>query len=250
MALMTKPNIAVLIVAYNAQDTLEAVLDRIPESFIPEISTVLVCDDASTDATTAVVTNYMSRSRLPITVITHPINRGYGGNQKFGYSWAIAHGIDVVILLHGDGQYAPEELQRMAAPIVDGTADVVFGSRMMNRSRARIGGMPLYKYAGNIFLTTVQNRLVGANLSEWHSGYRAYRVSALASVNLDGNSDEFDFDTQIILQMIATGQRIKEIEIPTFYGKEISHVNSVRYGLQILGHTIRFRLTRRHEETR
>lgn len=242
---MTTPTIAVLVVAYNAQDTLEAVLDRIPAPFIPEISTVLVCDDASTDATTAVVTNYMAQSRLPITVVTHPINRGYGGNQKFGYQWAIEHGIDIVILLHGDGQYAPEELPRMAAPIVEGTADVVFGSRMLNRSQARKGGMPLYKYVGNIFLTTVQNWLVGTKLSEWHSGYRAYRVSALASVGLESNSDEFDFDTQIILQMVATGQRIQEIEIPTFYGDEISHVNSVKYGLQILRHTIRFRLARR-----
>ncbi|MFM8866998.1 MAG: glycosyltransferase family 2 protein [Ilumatobacteraceae bacterium] len=243
---MGKPTIAVLVVAYNAQDTLETVLDRIPESLIPEISTVLVCDDASTDATTAVVTNYMVQSRLPITVVTHPINRGYGGNQKFGYRWAIEHGIDVVILLHGDGQYAPEELPRMAAPIIDGSADVVFGSRMLNRSQAREGGMPLYKYVGNIFLTTVQNWLVGTNLSEWHSGYRAYRVSALASIDLDHNSDEFDFDTQIILQMIASGQRIREIEIPTFYGEEISHVNSVKYGLQILRHTIRYRLAHRH----
>ena len=242
---MKNPTIAVLVVAYNAQDTLETVLDRIPESFIPEISTVLVCDDASTDETTAVVTNYMVQSRLPITVVTHPVNRGYGGNQKFGYRWAIEHGIDVVILLHGDGQYAPEELPRMAAPIVDGSADVVFGSRMLDRSQARKGGMPLYKYVGNIFLTTVQNWLVGTNLSEWHSGYRAYRVSALASVDLDHNSDEFDFDTQIILQVIASGQRIREIEIPTFYGKEISHVNSVKYGLQILRHTILYRLARR-----
>ena len=242
---MKKPTIAVLVVAYNAQDTLETVLDRIPESFIPEISTVLVCDDASTDATTAVVTNYMVQSRLPITVVTHPINRGYGGNQKFGYRWAIEHGIDVVILLHGDGQYAPEELPRMAAPIVDGSADVVFGSRMLDRSQARKGGMPLYKYVGNIFLTTVQNWLVGTNLSEWHSGYRAYRVSALASIDLDHNSDEFDFDTQIILQMTASGQRIREIGIPTFYGEEISHVNSVKDGLQILRHTIRDRLAHR-----
>jgi glycosyltransferase involved in cell wall biosynthesis len=239
-----KPKIAVLVVAYNAQDTLKTVLDRIPESFIPDISTVLVCDDASTDATTAVVNEYMVRSRLPITVITHPINRGYGGNQKFGYQWAIDHNVDIVILLHGDGQYAPEELPRIAAPLADGSADVVFGSRMLNRRNARTGGMPLYKYVGNICLTTVQNWLVGTSLSEWHSGYRAYRVSSLRGVDFQRNSDEFDFDTQIILQMIATRQRITEIEIPTFYGEEISHVNSVKYGLQILGHTLRFRFAR------
>ena len=123
MGLTMKPKIAVLVVAYNAQDTLKAVLDRIPESFIPEISTVLVCDDASTDATTTVVNEYMVRSSLPITVVTHPINRGYGGNQKFGYQWAIDHNVDIVILLHGDGQYAPEELPRIAAPLVTTSAD-------------------------------------------------------------------------------------------------------------------------------
>jgi glycosyltransferase involved in cell wall biosynthesis len=240
-----KPRIAVLVVAYNAEHTLKAVLDRIPESFIPDISTVLVCDDASTDDTTSVVNEYMVRSRLPITVVTHPINRGYGGNQKFGYQWAIDHDVDIVILLHGDGQYAPEELPRMAEPLIDGSADVVFGSRMLNRRQARRGGMPLYKFVGNIFLTTVQNWLVGASLSEWHSGYRAYRVASLRRVDFQRNSDEFDFDTQIILQMISTGQRIREIEIPTFYGEEISHVNSVKYGLQILLHTINFRLARR-----
>lgn len=106
--------------------------------------------------------------------------------------------------------------------------------------------MPLYKYVENIFLTTVQNWLVGPNLSELHSGYRAYRVSALVSINLDHNSDEFDFDAQIILQMIASGQRIKVVEIPTFYGEEISHVKSVKYGLQNMRHTIRYRLAHRH----
>lgn len=244
MGLM-KQRIAVLVVAYNAEFTLKTVLDRIPESFIPNISTVLVCDDASTDRTTAVVNEYMTHSRLPITVVTHPVNHGYGGNQKFGYQWAIDHGVDIVILLHGDGQYAPEELPRMTQPLIDETADVVFGSRMLNRRQARKGGMPLYKYFGNIFLTTLQNRLVGANLSEWHSGYRAYRVSSLRAVDFHQNSDEFDFDTQIILQMISTGQRIKEIEIPTFYGDEISHVNSLKYGAQILWHTIRYRRSRR-----
>ena len=239
------PRIAVLVVAYNAELTLRSVLDRIPESFIPHISSVLVCDDASTDRTTAVVNEYMTLARLPITVVTHPVNHGYGGNQKFGYQWAIDHAIDIVILLHGDGQYAPEELPRMAQPLIDGAADVVFGSRMLNRRKARTGGMPLYKYVGNIFLTTMQNWLVGATLSEWHSGYRAYSVSSLRAVDFHGNSDEFDFDTQIILQMISTGQRIREIEIPTFYGEEISHVNSVKYGLQILMHTIRYRLLRR-----
>jgi glycosyltransferase involved in cell wall biosynthesis len=236
--------IVILVVAYNAEETLKSVLDRIPESFVPSISVVLVCDDASTDGTSDTASEYRSTSKLPISVVTHQSNRGYGGNQKFGYQWAIDNNMDIVILLHGDGQYAPEELPRMAASLVDGSADVVFGSRMLNRQNARKGGMPLYKYVGNICLTATQNWLAGTSLSEWHSGYRAYRVSSLRGIDFQKNSNEFDFDTQIILQMIATEQRIAEIEIPTFYGDEISHVNSVKYGLQILAHTIRFRIAR------
>lgn len=133
----------------------------------------------------------------------------------------------------------------MVAPIVEDRADVVFGSRMMRRSDALRGGMPLYKFVGNTCLTAAQNLLAGVRLTEWHSGYRAYRTSALAGVAFEANSDEFDFDTQIILQMIAAGRRIHEIPIPTFYGDEISRVNSIRYGFQILGHTLRFTRGRR-----
>lgn len=243
------PRIAILVVAYNAEDTLAAVLDRIPADFAPRIASVIVCDDASTDATHDVATRYQRGSRLPLSIVRHPRNLGYGGNQKYGYRWAIDHGMDLVVLLHGDGQYAPEELPRMVAPIVDDRADVVFGSRMMRRFDALRGGMPLYKFVGNTVLTAAQNALAGVRLTEWHSGYRAYRTSALAAVDFAANSDEFDFDSQIILQMIATGRRIHEIPIPTFYGDEISRVNGIRYGLQILGHTLRFAADRRGRRT-
>jgi len=236
------PRIAILVVAYNAEATLQIVLDRIPESFAPQITTVIVCDDASTDSTHDVILKYQQRSGLPIEIVKHPENLGYGGNQKFGYAWAIKHDMDHVVLLHGDGQYAPEFLPQMVAPLLAGTADVVFGSRMMTSGNALNGGMPIYKFVGNKVLTTLQNWLAKVNLSEWHSGYRAYRVSSLANVDLASNSNAFDFDTQIILQMIGTKQRIAEIPIPTCYGDEISRVNGIRYGLQILGHTIRYRL--------
>jgi glycosyltransferase involved in cell wall biosynthesis len=184
---------------------------------------------------------------LPLNIVRHAANLGYGGNQKFGYRWAIDNGVDIVVLLHGDGQYAPEELSRMVQPIVDNNADVVFGSRMIQRSKALKGGMPLYKFVGNIFLTSTQNLLTGVRLSEWHTGYRAYRVSSLRDVSFENNSNYFDFDTQIILQMIGSRQRITEIQIPTFYGDEISRVNTIKYGLQILGHTIRYALKRLHK---
>lgn len=236
--------IAVLVVAYNAQETLEHVLDRIPADFVPQIAAVIICDDASTDLTHEIGLDYQQQSVLPITVIRHSENLGYGGNQKFGYDWAIRNSIDFVVLLHGDGQYAPEFLPQMLQPLLNNEADVVFGSRMMTHGSARRGGMPRYKFVGNKVLTKLQNLLAGIHLSEWHSGYRAFRVASLRKVNFNHNSNEFDFDTQIILQMIESEQRISEISIPTFYGEEISRVNSIKYGLQILRHTIRYFLTR------
>jgi len=235
--------IGVLIVAYNAQDTLAKVLDRIPSDFVKQIDAILVCDDASTDDTHKVGLSYQSKSQLPLTIVRHEINLGYGGNQKTGYQWALEKNLDLVVLLHGDGQYAPEYLPQMVEPIMSGRADVVFGSRMITQGGARQGGMPLYKFVGNKILTTLQNRLAKVSLTEWHSGYRAYSVAALRKINFLKNSDYFDFDSQIILQMIGARQRIVEIEIPTFYGDEISRVNGIKYGIKILIHTLKFRLS-------
>ena len=235
--------IGILVVAYNAEETLSKVLDRIPSEFAQQIDSILVCDDASTDNTHQVGLNYQSGSNLPLTIVRHDLNLGYGGNQKTGYQWALEKNLDAVILLHGDGQYAPEYLPQMVEPITSGRADVVFGSRMITQGGARKGGMPLYKYVGNKILTYLQNRLAKVSLTEWHSGYRAYSVSALRKVNFMKNSDYFDFDSQIILQMIGARQRIVEIEIPTFYGDEISRVNGIKYGLKILIHTLKFRLS-------
>ena len=237
--------IGVLVVAYEASSTLESVLSRIPHDFRSALHTILVCDDASSDDTFQVGMRVKeSRPDLPLHVIRRPVNLGYGGNQKAGYRWMIDHELDVVVLLHGDGQYAPEFLARMVEPIVEGRADVVFGSRMLERGAALRGGMPKYKYIGNKVLSFLQNRIAGVNLSEWHSGYRAYSVTSLARVGFELNADYYDFDTQIILQMIESGQRILEIPIPTFYGDELSRVNGIRYGWRILKHTLRWRLSR------
>ena len=237
--------IGVLVVAYEASATLESVLNRIPDEFRTRLHTILVCDDASTDDTFQVGMRVKQlRPDLPLEVIRRPVNLGYGGNQKAGYRWMIDHGIDVVVLLHGDGQYAPEFLPDMVEPIVEGRAEVVFGSRMLERGAALRGGMPKYKYVGNKILTFLQNRIAGVRLSEWHSGYRAYSVDSLARVGFELNADYYDFDTQIILQMISSNQRIVEIPIPTFYGDELSRVNGIRYGWRILRHTLRWRRSR------
>jgi len=237
--------IGVLVVAYEASATLEAVLNRIPNEFRTQLSVILVCDDASSDDTYQVGMRVKeARPDLPLEVIRRPVNLGYGGNQKAGYRWMIDHEIDLVVLLHGDGQYAPEFLPKMVEPIVSGHADVVFGSRMLQRGAALQGGMPKYKYVGNKTLTFLQNRMAGVRLSEWHSGYRAYSIPALGKVGFELNADYYDFDTQIILQLIAAEQRITEIPIPTFYGDELSRVNGIRYGWRILRHTLRWRRSR------
>jgi len=236
--------IGVLVVAYEASSTLESVLNRIPDAFRSAISVILVCDDASSDDTYQVgMRMKQTRPDLPLEVIRRPVNLGYGGNQKAGYRWMIDHGLDLVVLLHGDGQYAPEFLPNMVEPIMSGKADVVFGSRMLERGAALRGGMPKYKFVGNKILTFLQNRIAGVRLSEWHSGYRAYSIRALDGVGFELNANYYDFDTQIILQMIASGQRIVEIPIPTFYGDELSRVNGIRYGWRILRHTLRWRLS-------
>jgi glycosyltransferase involved in cell wall biosynthesis len=239
------PRIGVIVLAYNAASTLANVLDRIPESFRRDIDEVLVFDDHSQDSTYLVGLGYQQLTTdLPVTIIRHPRNLGYGGNQKAAYRLASEHGLDLVVLLHGDGQYAPELLPDMVAPLVRGEADAVFGSRMMIGGAARQGGMPLYKYLGNRVLTSFENRMLGVALSEFHSGYRAYRVSVLDELPLERNSDDFDFDSQIIIQLIDGGKRIAEIPIPTYYGDEICYVNGVRYARQISAEAARYRLGR------
>lgn len=234
--------IGVLIVAYNASATLAKVLDRIPQDFRSRVSDVLICDNASPDATYLVGLGYQHvDDSLPITVVRHPRNLGYGGNQKAGYRWAIDHGLDIVVLLHADGQYAPEFLPQIVEPLEKGEADAVFGSRMMTRGGARSGGMPLYKFVGNRILTTFENAMAGLELSEWHSGYRAYTVETLRQVPFEDNTDEYDFDTQIILQLHEAGKRIVELPIPTYYGDEISYVNGLRYAKDIVADVMRYR---------
>ena len=198
--------VGVLVVAYNAETTLRWVLDRIPSPLRSELVEVLVMDDHSGDATFDVAHEYIADGAdIPLTIVRHEANLGYGGNQKAGYRYAIDHGWDIVVLLHGDGQYAPEMMPDLLAPFADDGVDAVFGSRMLDPGGARRGGMPLYKYVGNRILTRIQNVIAGVRLSEWHSGYRAYRVSALADLPFVGNSDGFDFDTEIILQLLGAG---------------------------------------------
>jgi SAM-dependent methyltransferase len=236
------PRIGVVIVAYNAASTLSRVLDRIPPDFRSEIDGIYIGDNNSEDGTYLVGLGYQqAQTDLPIHVVRHPRNLGYGGNQKAGYRWAIEQGFDIVVMLHADGQYAPEFLPDIVKPLVEGECDAVFGSRMMRRGDARRGGMPLYKYLGNGILTRIQNALSGLRLTEWHSGYRAYSVPALTDVPFERATDEFHFDTQIILQLREAKKRIVELPIPTYYGDEICYVAGMKYARECLTDVVRYR---------
>ena len=234
--------IGILVVAYNAESTIESTLSRIPKYFVANIHSILISDDKSKDLTSLKASNYARSSELPIEIVVQPINLGYGGNQKFGYSWAIRNDWEIVVLLHADGQYAPEFIAQIIDPLITNNADAVFGSRMINKKDALRGGMPKYKWIGNQILTFIQNKLTKQNFSEWHSGYRAYKVGALKEINLGSLSNGFRFDTQIILQLLAANKRIVEIPIPTFYGDEVSHVNGIEYAREIIWDTLRHRL--------
>jgi 2-polyprenyl-3-methyl-5-hydroxy-6-metoxy-1,4-benzoquinol methylase len=243
---MERPaRIGILVVAYNASTTLRSVLARIDPAFRGRITSVLVSDDHSADDTYEVGLEVQREEvGLPITVVRQPRNLGYGGNQKFGYRWAVEHGLDIVVMLHGDGQYAPELLADVVAPIERGEADVVMGSRMMVPGAARAGGMPLYKYVGNRILTQFQNTVSGLHLSEWHSGYRAFSVGALARIPFQQNSDGFDFDTEVLLQLHDSGARVVEVPIPTYYGDEICYVDGIAYARAVVADVLRYRLQR------
>ncbi|HEY5123538.1 MAG TPA: bifunctional glycosyltransferase/class I SAM-dependent methyltransferase [Ignavibacteria bacterium] len=227
--------IGILIVAYNAVTTLTKVLDRIPKNVYEEIDEIAVFDDASKDDTYMLSLGYKEVHKLEkLYIYLNDKNLGYGGNQKQGFSYFIEKDFDIVVLLHGDGQYAPEILSEMYTPIVDGKSEVVLGSRMMNKYGGALkGGMPFYKYLGNRILSIYENYSLKMDLTEFHSGYRAYSIDGLKKIKLDNCSNDFHFDTQIIIKANHNNLRIAEIPIPTYYGDEICYVNGMRYARNI-----------------
>lgn len=229
--------ICVVMPAYNAEKTLQQTLDEIPREYIDDI--VLV-DDASVDQTAT-----LSRS-LGIHTVTHVRNLGYGGNQKTCYRQALERGADIVIMLHPDYQYTPKLLVAMGALIAAGQYDIVLGSRILSDGALR-GGMPVYKYVSNRFLTFVQNLFLHKKLSEYHTGYRGFSREVLESLPLERNSDDFIFDNQMLAQAIYYGFRIGEISCPTRYFPEASSINlqrSIIYGLGVLKVSLLFRLSK------
>jgi glycosyltransferase involved in cell wall biosynthesis len=239
-----KDRLLVFVVAYNAERTIESVLSRIPAGLSEDYDVeILAIDDASADRTFEIgqTVKLAGSLSLRLRVLFNPINQGYGGNQKIGYHYAIKNGFDFVALVHGDGQYAPEALPELLKPLSQGVADAVFGSRMLDRGAALKGGMPLYKFIGNKILTWLQNSLLRTNFSEFHSGYRIYSVAALKKVPFDRNTNDFHFDTEIIIQLLRAGMRVRELPIPTYYGDEICYVNGLKYAWDVAKATLKSR---------
>ena len=232
-----RARVLIFIVAYNAERTIQSVLRRIPAELSQHDTRVLIIDDSSSDATFERARE-IEEAPFPITVLFNPVNQGYGGNQKIGFHYAIRENFDYVALVHGDGQYAPERLPDLLQPLLAGEADAVFGSRMLASGGARRGGMPLYKWMGNRILTGIQNYLLRTSFSEFHSGYRIYSVRALAGIPFSQNTNDFHFDTEIIIQFLRAGLRIKELPIPTYYGDEICHVNGLKYAWDVVRTTV------------
>jgi len=236
-----KKKLLIFVIAYYAEATLKRVLERIPAEVFQRLDCeVLVVDDASEDRTFAIGREYKeAHPQIRMTVLRNEYNQGYGGNQKVGYHYAVAEKFDYVAMVHGDGQYAPEELPKLMQPLLDGEADAVFGSRMMSMFGSLKGGMPAYKWLGNRILTTAQNALLRTKLSEFHSGYRIYSTAALRRIPFQLNSNDFHFDTEIIIQLLNAKQRIVERPIPTFYGDEVSRVNGFRYARDVMVATVK-----------
>jgi glycosyltransferase involved in cell wall biosynthesis len=223
----TKPNVVVVMPAYNAGRTLKMTYEELPKD---TVSLVILVDDGSTDTTLEVA------RQLGLQIFVHDRNYGYGANQKTCYTEALRAGAEIVAMVHPDYQYDPRLLPQIVAPIIAGQADVVLGSRIKGGSALQ-GGMPWWKYVANRVLTFLENRVFGLRLSEYHTGYRAFTREVLETVNFTANSDGFVFDQEIIAQVVAARFRIAEISVPTRYFPEASAASfsaSVVYGLRIL----------------
>lgn len=227
---------AIFIPAWNVETTIVSVLQRLPQSVVDSAVEIFVVDNGSTDQTVAEVLRYKEKHSLTkLHVLRNPQNLGYGGSQKVAYRHALNQGLDVVAMVHGDGQYAPEALQDLLSPMLAGEADMLFGSRMTGDPLA--GGMPLYRYVSNKALTFVQNLVLRTSLSEFHSGYRIYSCQALRKIAFEKCADNYHFDADVIIQLVQAKMRIAERTIPTHYGpesKSVSFYQCIVYGLNIL----------------
>jgi SAM-dependent methyltransferase len=242
-AILERRRIGIHIVGFEPERRIDGVLARIPAEIAGRFAEITVIDDSSDDLTFDVALAAGERLGLEnLRVLRTPSNRGYGGNQKLVYLRAIKLGLDAVILLHGDGQYAPELLPQIIVQLGRENVDAVIGSRMIKRLDALRARMPVYKWVGNQVLTAIENAMLGTHLAEFHSGYRAYKVEALRAIPFDLDSDGFHFDIEILIQLIRSGRTIVEVPVPTFSGDEISPMNGMRYAVNCVKAVTKARL--------
>ena len=235
----------IYVVTYNHEHFIENTINRINKSIFNNYETeILINDDSSTDKTLDIIKSLKQKynTKVKFNILSNPKNLGYGGNQKIGYFYSIKHNYDYVVLLHGDGQYAPEILNQLVDSAIKNNSMALFGSRMISKFGALKNGMPLYKFIGNKVLTFLQNKILNSNLSEFHSGYRIYKVSALKQIPFHLNSNDYTFDTEIIIQFLFSNLKISEESIPTFYGEEISYVNGFYYAYRVIIESIKAKL--------
>ncbi len=231
---MTAMRFAIYVPAYNAASKIAQTLERIPTTVLEQAAEILVVDNASSDDTAQAAQRWADgRDVAKLTVIRNAHNLGYGGSQKLAYRRLAAAGHEAVVMLHADGQYAPDLIPYLLEPIERGEADMVFGSRLAGDALA--GNMPLHRYLGNRALTAVANLVLGWNLTEFHSGFRAYRCDALAKLPLERCADYYHFDVEILIQLRVARLRVMERPIPTHYGDEPNYLNVWRTGFAILG---------------
>jgi glycosyltransferase involved in cell wall biosynthesis len=224
--------VLIAVPAYNAGDTVERLFARIPSDAVDHTTRYVAVDDGSSDDTLQALARV--RSRLPsLVVLRHERNRGYGGAVKTLFSHALDSDARIIVILHADGQYAPEKLPDLLGPLRRGEADLVQGSRMLGGG-ALAGGMPLYKYVANRILTVIENRAFGMNLAEFHSGYMLYSRKTLTAIPFTRLSDSFDFDLEMLVCARILGLRVGEVSIPTRYADEVSHLKPISYGLDVL----------------
>ena len=226
--------IFVVIPCYKAAATLPDVLKRIPKATYDEIEKILVVEDGG-ESVPRSASPELLKQYPKVEVLVHERNKGYGAAQKTGYRRALELGADLTVLLHADGQYAPEIMHELYAPIVKGEADMVLGSRMKNFGAALKGGMPLYKFVANFCLTRLENFAYGMKLSEYHSGYMLYSRKALEAIPFERLSNTFHFDGEMLLVGGKKKLRIADLPIPTHYGDEESHLKPIQYGFEVLG---------------
>lgn len=232
---MQGEKVVIFMPAYNVGHLVERTYREIPEEFQANI---LMVNDGSTDNTEEVA------KKLGIKVVNHPVNKGYGAAQKTGYAEALKNGADIVVMVHSDYQHDPGYISALIEPLKNGEADVALGSRIL-AGKVVSQGMPFYKFLGNRLVTGIENLILRANISDYHTGFRAYRREALEKIPFQRNSDGYIFDSEFLIQAINKGLKIKEVAIPTRYPKEASSIDffgSVRYGLGILGALGRFLL--------